>query len=85
MDYKKTYEWLAQRGIELDESFAQSLGNLAKTYQKANSIRKLDDVYKLIGTRKQYISHWENNPSSTQTKNLVPIDYRFWQLHKRFK
>ncbi|MDR1964742.1 MAG: hypothetical protein LBQ50_13290 [Planctomycetaceae bacterium] len=70
MNNQETYEWLAKRGIELEEGFMQSLRDLAKTYQKENGIRKLDDVYKLIGVRKQYISYWKNNPSSTQTKKF---------------
>lgn len=75
MNNQKTYEWLTKRGIELEESFAQSLRNLAMVYQKTSGIKKLNDVYRLIGARKQYISHWENNPSSTQTKKFQAKRY----------
>lgn len=68
MNNQKTYEWLIKHDIELEEGFVHVLRNLAKTYQKGNNIKRLEDVYNLIGVRKQNISYWESNPSSTQTK-----------------
>ncbi len=70
MNNQKTCDWLAKRGIVLEESFTACLRNLAAVYQKENNICCLDDVYKLIGIRKQLVLYWETNPHSTQTKNF---------------
>lgn len=70
MDKKKTYEWLSERGIMLEESFAQALRKLAVVYQRKNNISRINDVYKLIGIRKQLVLHWAQNPSSVQTKKF---------------
>lgn len=70
MDNKKAISWLYKHEIELDESFTQTLKKLAIIYKKQNHLKRLDDVYKLIGTHKEYISYWENHPYSTQTKNF---------------
>jgi len=70
MNFKVITVWLDERGIELEESFVQALRNLAAAYKKENNIKRLEDVYNLIGVRKQYLSHWESNPSSTQTKKF---------------
>lgn len=53
MEYKISL-WLGERGIKLEESFAARLRGLAKTYNKENGLRLLDDVYKALGTRTKY-------------------------------
>lgn len=70
MDNKKTISWLCKHGIELDESFTQALKILAIRYKNHNNLKSLDEVYKLIGARKEYIYYWKNHPYSTQTKNF---------------
>jgi hypothetical protein len=63
-------DWLSKRNITLEESFVQSLVGMAMTYQHTNGIHNINDVYKLIGVRKQLITYWRSNPSSTQTKKF---------------
>ncbi|MDR2883486.1 MAG: lipid II flippase MurJ [Deferribacteraceae bacterium] len=69
MNNYKIFRWLAERKIPLDVGFAQSLSDLAAEYQRRNHIRRIDEVYKLIGIRRQLLFHWRMNPYSTQTKN----------------
>lgn len=70
MKNTKATTWLYNHGMLLEESFTQSLKELAQIYKKQNQIRRLDDVYKLIGTRKEYLYYWENHPHSMQTKKF---------------
>lgn len=70
MEYRKIQQWLDERGIVLEESFAYALRRLARAYKKTNGMKRLDDVYKLMGASKQDIFWWENHPCSTQTKNF---------------
>lgn len=70
IDNLKVKQWLALHNIVPEESFAAALCRLSKEYQKENHIRKLEDVYRKIGVRKEYIYYWENHPYSTQTKKF---------------
>lgn len=67
MDYHKAERWLEKRGIIPEESFACALNYLAMGYQK-NHKRTLDEVYAMLGIKKQHIFYWKNNPHSVQTK-----------------
>jgi hypothetical protein len=67
---QKLREWLLERNIILEESFVQTLVGLAMAYQERYRIRNIDDVYKLIGVRKQLIAYWRINPENTQTKKF---------------
>ncbi len=70
IDNLKVKQWLALHNIIPEESFAAALRRLSKEYQKENHIRKLEDVYRKIGVRKEYIYYWENHPYSAQTKKF---------------
>lgn len=70
MTNKKVEKWLGERGITLQESFATALKRLAKDFQKEHGIKNIEQVYSLIGLKKQYIAHWLKNPNSVQTKKL---------------
>lgn len=63
-------KWLEERKIKLEESFPMALKRLAKTFQKENGIKNIEEVYSLIGLKKQYIAYWLKNPNSVQTKKL---------------
>lgn len=70
MTNKKVQQWLDDKGIKLQESFADALKALAKKFQKENGIKNIEEVYALIGLKKQYLTYWANNPFSIQTKKL---------------
>ena len=68
MDQGKTKQWLDDHGVILEESFYTALNNLARVYQETNGIRLLEDVYLILGVKKQAVSWWKNHPYSTQTR-----------------
>lgn len=68
MTNKKVEKWLEERGIKLEESFSMALKRLAKAFQKENGIKNIEEVYSLIGLKKQYLAYWVKNPHSVQTK-----------------
>lgn len=70
MTDNKAKEWLKEKGIELEESFVDAIKKLAKNYKQAAGIRNTEEVYSLIGLKKQYLSYWAKNPSSVQQKKL---------------
>lgn len=70
MDRVKTLKWLKERNIVLEEGFTVVLRKYAETYQKEQGIRRLEEVYHLLGTSRQNVAFWENNPCSTHTKKL---------------
>lgn len=70
MTNSKAEQWLEERDIKLEESFPMALKRLATIFQKENGIKNIEEVYFLIGLKKQYIAHWLKNPHSVQTKKL---------------
>lgn len=66
----KVSQWLAEHRLVPEESFACALKRLCQTYQKKNNIRCLDEIYRKIGIRKEYIYYWMNHPYSVRTKNF---------------
>lgn len=70
MTNNKAEKWLEEREIKLDESFPMALKRMAKSYQKANGIKNIEDVYYLIGLKKQYVAYWTKNPNNIQSKKL---------------
>lgn len=70
MTNKKAEKWLKERGIVLQENFAVALKKMAKDFQKEHEIKNIENVYSLIGLKKQYLTHWLKNPNSVQTKKL---------------
>jgi hypothetical protein len=85
MDYSKAKKWLAARGIVLSESYACALQSLVIEYQKKHMCT-LNEVYALIGIKKQYIFYWRNNPFSVQTKyktkqNVINSAGKIFQLN----
>lgn len=62
--------FIKENNIILEESFCTSLKKMAKKYKNEKNMKTLDEVYKLIGTRKEYIYYWENHLSSSQQKKL---------------
>jgi hypothetical protein len=71
MNFKKIQKWLDERNLVLEESFSVRIKNLAKNYKLEKSLKSLDEVYLLIGTSKQQLSYWGNNPCNTGTKNFA--------------
>jgi len=70
MTNEKVEEWLKERGIELEESFVDTVKRLAQSHKQAHGIKNVEEVYSLIGLKKQYLAYWKQNPSSAQTKKL---------------
>lgn len=70
MQNKKVEKWLEERGIKLKESFPMALKRLAKSFQKENGIKNIEDVYSLLGLKKQYLAYWTKNSHSVQSKKL---------------
>ncbi|CDE62501.1 putative uncharacterized protein [Fusobacterium sp. CAG:439] len=70
MTSKKAEKWLEERGITLQENFVTALKKLAKDFQKEHGIKNIEEVYSLIGLKKQYLVYWSKNPHSVQTKKL---------------
>lgn len=66
----KVQQWLELHNLIPKESFPAALRRMSREYQKANNIRKLDEVYQKIGVRKEYIYYWENHPYGAQTKKF---------------
>ncbi len=69
-NYKYIDSWLAERDIQLEVGFTQTLRSYANKYKKANGIR-LSDVYTLLGCSKQNVSYWETHCDSTQSKSSI--------------
>lgn len=70
MTNKKVEKWLEERGIKLEESFSSALKNISKNFQKEHGISNIEEVYSLIGLKKQYLAYWTKNSHSVQTKKL---------------
>lgn len=70
MENKKVEKWLEERGIKLEESFSDALKNLSKKFLKEHGIKNIEEVYSLMGLKKQYLAYWVKNPHSIQTKKL---------------
>ena len=70
MTNKKVEKWLVERGIKLEESFSSALKNISKNFQKEHGIPNIEEVYSLIGLKKQYLAYWTKNSHSVQTKKL---------------
>lgn len=68
MDRVKTLKWLKERNIVLEEDFTAVLRKYAETYKKEQGIRRLEEVYRLLGTSRQNAAFWERNPCSTHKK-----------------
>lgn len=68
MNNAKVMRWLNERGIKLEESFADALKKLAMKYKTERNCGTLDEVYRLLGASKQNIYYWTVNPCSIQTK-----------------
>ncbi len=64
----KLNQWLTDHNIMLNESFPSALRRLSKQFQAANGIRTLQEVYRIIGIKKEYLYYWEQHPYNTQTK-----------------
>lgn len=58
MTSKKAEKWLEERGITLQENFVTALKKLAKDFQKEHGIKNIEEVYSLIGLKKQYLVYW---------------------------
>ena len=71
MEDKKVEKWLYAKGIKLQESFSVALKNLAENYKKEHCIKNIENVYSLIGLRKQYLSYWRKNSNSSQSKKKL--------------
>lgn len=67
MNNNKAMQWLAQRGQIPKEGFVSALSRLSKHYKKKHKIKNLNEVYQMLGTRKEYIYYWKQHPYSTQT------------------
>mgnify|MGYP001167155331 CR=1 FL=1 len=70
MEVRNFIESVEKGNVIVEESFVNDLKRSAKLYQKKNSIRRLEEVYSLIGVKKEYIYYWEKHLFSTQQKKL---------------
>ncbi|MBD5089833.1 MAG: hypothetical protein HDT30_13665 [Clostridiales bacterium] len=70
MNRKKTLKWLTKRNIELEEGFVPALRRYIEAYKKDHNIPRMNEVYHLLGTSRQNVAFWEENPCSTHTKNF---------------
>ena len=70
MTDSKAQKWLEERGIKLEENFPMALKRLAKTFKKEKGLKNIEEVYALMGLKKQYIAYWLKNLHSIQSKKL---------------
>lgn len=71
METKLEEVWLKEKSIFLEKSFVQSFKHMAQSYKIKHNISNIETIYKILGTKKQYLSYWKNNPSSMQAKKKL--------------
>ncbi len=70
MRLEKSVAWLAAKGVHLEESFTDALRKAAYDYMVKNHIRSIEEVYRRLGVRKEYLYYWRTHPNGMQTKNF---------------
>jgi len=65
----KINQWLKERQIDCDESFADALHCLAMAHKRKCN-KNLNDIWQELGIHKRNISYWRYHPNSTMTRSI---------------